>query len=295
MQQRRPDLAAVVEAVGGLDGPEVEALRSAAGIDYVPEGGRHAEVAAAESRAFAALDAAGGSHANDYYFAVDCQDDFARDSDVEDMYESDAILAANGALLAVSARETGSLSEADFETLTHAWRSVDAEFGRTPVGDGPTPEEQSAIAALDLPAGHHSDAAVAHYESIWAGETTGFGKETLVKDLEENRQSRADLDARRIPPRSVIGTGYRGNTRKGAEVWLDKQRAEIEQALATRGRSESVNKSNVRSRLRDVITTTLGVDPENREAIKYLLNEAYWDMKPGDPAVVVALTLSPNP
>jgi len=42
------------------------------------------------------------------------------------------------------------------------------------------------------------------------------------------------------------------------------------------------------------ICDTLGVDPVNAAAIVALFRQAWWEMTPDDPAVVVALALSPN-
>jgi len=47
------------------------------------------------------------------------------------------------------------------------------------------------------------------------------------------RQMRADLAAKRITPRSVIGTGYVGNTRQMANLWIDQQIDREEGRVAT--------------------------------------------------------------
>ena len=42
------------------------------------------------------------------------------------------------------------------------------------------------------------------------------------------------------------------------------------------------------------LCAVLGVDPANTAAIDMLRSQAWWEMTPDDPAVVVALALSPN-
>ena len=64
--------------------------------------------------------------------------------------------------------------------------------------------------------------------------------------LQQNESMREGLLDGRVRPRDVIGTGYRGNTRKLANDYLDANKAKLEEALETRGRSDAVNVSNAR-------------------------------------------------
>lgn len=88
------------------------------------------------------------------------------------------------------------------------------------------------------------------FESIWTTDEGGFGESTCRREIDSCVELRAGLAAGRIRPREVIGTGYRGDTRKLANEYLDRQQAQFERALETRGRNLSVNVSNVRYRLR---------------------------------------------
>ncbi len=85
-----------------------------------------------------------------------------------------------------------------------------------------------------------------HLERIWEGEETGFSEESIKLMLQSNESMRKGLLVGNVKPRDVIGTGYRGNTRKLANDYLDANKAKLEEALATRGRSDAVNVSNAR-------------------------------------------------
>jgi len=87
-------------------------------------------------------------------------------------------------------------------------------------------------------------------ESIWAGEEAGFSEESFRLMLQSNEMMRRGLAQGNVKPRDVIGTGYRGDTRKLANRYLDENKAKLEEALATRGRSDSVNVDNARYRHR---------------------------------------------
>lgn len=89
-----------------------------------------------------------------------------------------------------------------------------------------------------------------YLDAIWDGSEGGFSEETLKLQLEGNRALREALASGNASPRHVIGTGYRGNTRKLANEYLDNNERSIEEALATRGRANAVNVSNARSRAR---------------------------------------------
>lgn len=79
---------------------------------------------------------------------------------------------------------------------------------------------------------------------IWAGEANGFSQAKFEEDLEGIRRLRDRLASGEARPRDVIGTGYRGNTRKLANEYLDKMEHEYSEALRTRGRSFALNVDN---------------------------------------------------
>lgn len=83
-------------------------------------------------------------------------------------------------------------------------------------------------------------------ELIWKGEEAGFSEDSIKMMLRQNEDLREGLLDGRVRPRDVIGTGYRGDTRKLANRYLDENKAKLEEALATRGRSDAVNVSNAR-------------------------------------------------
>lgn len=85
-----------------------------------------------------------------------------------------------------------------------------------------------------------------HLDTIWRGEATGFGETYARKQIAELRALREGLVAGTVRPRDVIGTGYKGDTRKMANEYLDKQQATYERALQVRGRNLSVNVANAR-------------------------------------------------
>lgn len=88
------------------------------------------------------------------------------------------------------------------------------------------------------------------FERIWTTNEGGFGEAYYRDDLARLITMRAQLEAKQIPPRRVVGTGYK-NPRKVAFEYLDSQIAKAREALATRGRSCFVNQSNVRVALRE--------------------------------------------
>jgi len=123
-----PAVAYLVDAVGDLNDAEVEALREASVVQH----GIYNEVAAkaleqAERAAIRAVEAR-RSDMLAWHFATDCQDDVARAHPDERMYDSEAILGANSALLAVVAWPTGALSRDNYQTLVEAWAHVDASI-----------------------------------------------------------------------------------------------------------------------------------------------------------------------
>jgi len=95
--------------------------------------------------------------------------------------------------------------------------------------------------AAELGIPHPADA---HLDAIWAGKAMGFGEEKTIKELAAIRKLRVDLQERRATPREVIGTGYKGDTRKLANEYLDRTEAAWQLSLDTRGRSNTLNVSN---------------------------------------------------
>lgn len=89
-----------------------------------------------------------------------------------------------------------------------------------------------------------------YLDDIWEGKTGGYSKEKLEADLADTRKLRDGLLGGSVKPRQVIGTGYKGNTRKLAQTWLDNHERGIELALQTKGRANSVNVGNARSYMR---------------------------------------------
>lgn len=115
-----------------------------------------------------------------------------------------------------------------------------------------TSDEVAAIAAIGLPADLITQPCVDLFEEIWRGESTGMNEPWFQRTLADNRQMRRDLSDKIVPPRLIIGTGYRGDTRKLANDYLDKVERGLLQAIATRGRSWSVNIGNVRHAARNL-------------------------------------------
>lgn len=95
---------------------------------------------------------------------------------------------------------------------------------------------------------YESPEAIEHFERIWRGEAEGFSEAKIAASLAEHEKDLTDLNAGRIPPRRIVGTGYK-NPRKVAMQWLTEQIEKDRQALATRGRSDTVNRGNVRFQL----------------------------------------------
>jgi len=85
------------------------------------------------------------------------------------------------------------------------------------------------------------------FEKMWKGDEVGFSEEKCRGELAISRQLKADLAAGRITPRVV---GGRGATRRSAGEWIDQSIAGWEEAIRTRGRSNSVNVSNAEYRAR---------------------------------------------
>lgn len=83
-----------------------------------------------------------------------------------------------------------------------------------------------------------------HFEAIWRGEATGFGEEKIRQGLARDEQMLADLNAKRITPRKVVGPGV-AKPLTTARAWLTGQIEQGKRDLVTRGRTNSVNIANV--------------------------------------------------
>lgn len=87
--------------------------------------------------------------------------------------------------------------------------------------------------------------AAAHFDLIWTAQAGGFDKAHLETRLDEYRVMSAALEAGRITPAKIIGSGYK-KPKTLARAWLAQQINELERDLATQGRTNSVNIANVR-------------------------------------------------
>lgn len=94
------------------------------------------------------------------------------------------------------------------------------------------------------------DATNALLDAMWAGERSGFSKSRTEERVAEYVQMLDDLNARRITPAKVIGSGYK-KPMTLARRWLNQQITENRVALATNGRTLSVNIANARHALRE--------------------------------------------
>ena len=90
------------------------------------------------------------------------------------------------------------------------------------------------------------------FKDIWEGKKQGFSGVDLQSQLQRNQESHEALAQDQISPAAVIGNSYIGNTRKLANEYLDKNLKSIKEAIATQGRSSSVNISNVKYHLRSI-------------------------------------------
>lgn len=239
---RTINAAALVDQLRDLNDVQVEALRSAGQVQYFRLQDEHRPSADA---AIAALRDEPNNLLADVDFLVDRQDDVAQAHPDPDLHESEALDAANAAIYAVAARDTGNLSQKHFEELIRPWERVFGPMSAPPVDD---PSERDAIEALDLPAIFHDPEVAADLEHVWATGEGGSGRAQVLHEQARNAAMREDLVAGRIKPRHVIGTGYKGNTRKLANEHLDRREAELSLALATRGRSLELNQRLVLSR-----------------------------------------------
>lgn len=86
------------------------------------------------------------------------------------------------------------------------------------------------------------------FDAIWSGEANGFGEEKTRERLADFQQTLEKLNAKKITPAKVIGPGVR-KPLTNARLWLAGRIADCERDLATRGRGNSLNASNVRYNL----------------------------------------------
>lgn len=89
-----------------------------------------------------------------------------------------------------------------------------------------------------------------HIESIWRGETGGFGEHQLADDLADCIRTLADLEAGRITPQRVVGR-YVRKPKTVARAYLNNRIAETTRALASRGWASMVNVDNAAFRIRN--------------------------------------------
>lgn len=80
-------------------------------------------------------------------------------------------------------------------------------------------------------------------DAMWWGDALGWSEHQLAHDLASYRRDLANLEAGRITPRSVIGTGYK-SPKTVARRWLTQRIEATVEALATRGRSHAINRTN---------------------------------------------------
>lgn len=84
---------------------------------------------------------------------------------------------------------------------------------------------------------------------IYSGSRGGSSNDAIYNHLTSLEESLRGLRARTVTPRSIVGTGYT-NSRKVAVEWLEGEIRRARIGLATDGRSNAVNRSNVRSGIR---------------------------------------------
>lgn len=87
-------------------------------------------------------------------------------------------------------------------------------------------------------------------DAIWNGEANGFSEAKFRENLDQAKRLREQLATGGVRPRDVIGTGYRGDTRKLANEYIDKLEREYSEAIRTRGRSFALNVDNAYAQYR---------------------------------------------
>lgn len=91
--------------------------------------------------------------------------------------------------------------------------------------------------------------AEAYFESVWNDPEHSFGESSTRKKLQGNTSNLAALESGAVKPSAIVGSGYK-NPKKVAKQYLEQERETLENALRTRGRSQSVLVSNANYRLR---------------------------------------------
>lgn len=111
--------------------------------------------------------------------------------------------------------------------------------------------EKAALSAYgrSYKAGTETPEVAAEFEAIWNDESHYYGEKALKKRLVELGASKEDMLAGRITPSQVIGRGYR-NPKATALEYFEVQEGQIREAIATRGRSVTLNVLDVRKTLR---------------------------------------------
>jgi RNAse (barnase) inhibitor barstar len=88
------------------------------------------------------------------------------------------------------------------------------------------------------------------FDKLWDAGMYAGSRSYTEYELKNLEESEAGLAAGTIRPQKIVGTGYR-NPPKVAKEYLAKRRAELELALATRGRSHPENMRKVSKQAKD--------------------------------------------
>jgi len=100
-----------------------------------------------------------------------------------------------------------------------------------------------------------SSVVMAGYQSycdfIWNGDDSRLNKAGTENRLQEYKQMKEDFDNKLIPPRKIIGTGYKPQyVRKIANEYLDKMIKEFTLNVNTKGTTSDINQANFKHWLR---------------------------------------------
>jgi hypothetical protein len=120
-------------------------------------------------------------------------------------------------------------------------------------------------------------AVLAQLERIWTGEpgTNGHSEADTLHELDYQRGLLADLAARRITARRIIGTGHK-NPGKVAREYVEGRIAAAEADLASRGRTNSTNVSNAYGYARLAVTDPAVVKLREERDAAEAAKEALW-------------------
>jgi len=91
------------------------------------------------------------------------------------------------------------------------------------------------------------------FDAMWKGERMGFSEKQIRDSLASHERDLVLVQAGRIRPHKIIGTGYK-QPKKLAIQWLTDQIAECKRDLASRGRTHTVNACNVAYVIRNATT-----------------------------------------